>query len=155
MECTVRLAAEDAFELLCDFRVHERWVPFTTITAPAGPLVPGDLVVAVTAGFFTDRMRVVERVPPTPSAPGVLRVRKEGPALLGDAVIHVTATGGDTSLVRWTGDLSLAGPLPRAVTSAVLAPVYAGMLALAGRGIRRDTEALARVRDRRAGPPGD
>jgi hypothetical protein len=93
MECIVPLSAQDAFALITDFRVHERWIPLTRITVPRSPLAEGDVVVAVTAGFLSDRMRVAALVPPAAGAPGRLHVRKEGPVLLGDAVIEVAPHG--------------------------------------------------------------
>lgn len=149
MERTVDLPAADAFALISDFHVHERWIPLTTIEAPRPPLHPDDQVVAVSAGFFTDRMRVLEATPPDGATPGVVRVRKEGPVLLGDASITVVAVGPDTSTIIWEEDVWLAGPLPQRLTRALLAPAFAVMLSLALRGVGRDTAALARVRDAR------
>lgn len=146
MERTVDLPATDTFALISDFHVHERWIPLTTIQAPRPPLRPNDQVVAVSAGFFTDRMRVIEAIPPHGAAPGMLRVRKEGPVLLGDASITVLPTGPDTSTIRWEEDVWLAGPIPARATKALLAPAFAAMLGHALRRVERDAAALARVR---------
>jgi hypothetical protein len=149
MERTVDLSAADAFALISDFHLHERWIPLTTIEAPRPPLHSGDHVVAVSAGFFTDRMRVLEATPPDGATPGVVRVRKEGPVLLGDAAITVAPVGPDASTVLWEEDVWLAGPLPVRLTRALLAPAFAVMLAHALRNLERDAAALARVRDAR------
>ena len=151
MERTVPLDADGAFALVTDFRVHERWIPLTTMTVPDGDLAAGDLVEAVSAGFFPDRMRVVELTPPSDGAPGVVRVRKEGPVLLGDASITVVPVGPDVSTVIWEEDVWLAGPLPRRLTRAFLTPAFAVMLRIALRAVGRDAAALARVREARRG----
>lgn len=149
MQVAVPLAAADAFALVADFRVHSRWIPLTRIdVARAAPRV-GDAVVAVSAGFLTDRMRVLDVEPPARGEPGRLRIGKEGPLLLGTATVTVTPVGPRQSLVRWVEDVWLAGPLPVRLTRALLAPAFAVMLAGALRGVRRDAAALARVRDAR------
>jgi hypothetical protein len=149
MQCTVDLDAAHAFALVADFATHERWIPLTTISVPSRPLVEGDEIVARSAGFFVDRMEIVELTPPTGNVPGVMRVRKVGPVLLGDAVITVLPIGPDSSVVRWDEDVWLAGPLPISLTRAVLTSALSAMLAFAARGIRRDAAALGRVRERR------
>lgn len=149
MERTVDLGAADAFALISDFRVHERWIPLTTIAAPRPPLEPGDHVIAVTLGMLTDRMRIVEVTPPDGAVPGSLRVRKEGPVLLGDAVITVIPIGPDSAAIRWDEDVWLAGPLPIRITRALLTPAFAAMLGHALNRLQRDAAALARVRDAR------
>ncbi len=149
MERVVELSASHTFALITDFSVHERWIPLTRITAPAPPLEQGDEVVAVSAGVLVDRMRVVEATPPDGPVPGVLRVRKEGPLLLGDAVITVVPVGTDSAVVRWEEDVWLAGPVPVQLTRAALAPAFAAMLGHALRRVQRDAAALARVRDAR------
>ncbi len=145
METTIPLPAPEAFALVRDFRVHERWIPLTTIDAPRRVHL-GDTVVAVSAGGLTDRMRVVEVTPPGALTPGVLTVEKVGPVLLGRATITVTPLGTSRSVVTWTEDVHLAGPFPTGLTRALLAPAFAGMLRLARRRLRRDAENLARVR---------
>ena len=149
MKTTIDLSAADAYALITDFAAHERWIPLTTIAVPSRPLAEGDEVVARSAGLIVDRMRVVELSPPAGQVPGVMKVRKVGPLLLGDAVITVEPVGAGSSVLRWSEDVWLAGPLPIRLTRAVLAPPLNGMLALAARGIRRDATALARVRARR------
>lgn len=149
MECTVPLAAQHAFALVGDIRVHERWVPFTTISAPGRTLRAGDDVVAVTARAIVDRMHVTEATRPTHHAPGRLRFHKTGPLLLGDVEITVTPTGTHGATVRWSADLHLAGPLPPALTRPVVAAGYAVMLRLVRRALERDATALARTRDAR------
>ncbi len=153
MECTVDLDVARTFRLVSDFAQHERWIPLTSIKAPPSPLREGDEVAATTAWVLLDRMVVVELTPPD-DVPGVLRVRKVGPVLLGDAVITVSAAGPHSAVVRWEEDVWLAGPLPIAWSRAALRPMLSLMLALVERGIRRDAAALARVRDRRLGLRG-
>lgn len=152
MECMVPLAAPDAYALVTDVGVHERWVPLTTITAPGRALRPGDEVVAVTAGAIVDRMHVIDAVSPSPDEPGRMRFHKTGPLLLGDVEITVTPTGPAHATVRWHADLHLAGPLPAVLTRPVVTVGYAGMLALIRRALVRDATALARVRDARSAP---
>jgi hypothetical protein len=149
MQCTVPLGAADAFRLLTDFSVHERWIPLTRITAPPRRLARGDQVVAVTARFLVDRMEVVELLAPSGDVPGVLRMRKVGPVLLGDAAITVDPLGPAASIITWDEEVWLAGPLPPGVTRPLLAPLLDGMVRLALHRIQRDAAALAAVRDRR------
>ena len=155
MQRTVDLSAADAFTLVTNFAAHERWVPLTTITRPSRSVAEGDEVVARTARFLVDRMRIVELTPPEGQVPGVMKVRKIGPLLLGAAVITVEPLGPGSSVLRWSEDVWLAGRLPLHVTRAVLKPALQAMLALVGRRIERDAAALARVRDRRRAEPGD
>lgn len=154
MERVVDLSASDTFALISDFAVHERWIPLTRVTAAPPPLERGADVVAVSAGVLVDRMRVVEATPPDGPVPGVLRVRKLGPVLLGDAVITVVPVGPDSAGVRWEEDVWLAGPLSVRLTRAVLTPVFTAMLGHALRRLARDAGALARVRDARAARTG-
>jgi hypothetical protein len=150
VETTLPLAARDAFALVRDFRVHERWIPLTAIEAPPGPKTQvGDAVVAVSAGVFPDRMRVTELTPPGDLTPGVLTVEKEGPVLLGSSTITVTPLGPTQTVVVWDEDVWLAGPLPAGLSRALLAPAFAAMLGRALRSMRRDAVALAHVRDAR------
>lgn len=155
MQRTVDLSATDAFALVTDFAAHGRWIPLTTITRPARSLAEGDEVVARTARLLVDRMRIVELTAPEGRVPGVMRVRKVGPLLLGDAVITVEPLGPGSSVLHWSEDVWLAGPLPIHATRAVLRPALQAMLTLAGRRIERDAAALARVRDRRRAETGD
>ena len=149
MQRTVDLSAQDAFALVADFRTHERWIPLTTISTPPGPLAEGDEVVACSARILDDRMRVAELNPPEGLLPGVLRVEKLGPVLLGDATITVVPSGPDRSVVRWEEDVWLAGPLPKQLTRPLLAPALNAMLEVALRAVQRDAASLAAVRDRR------
>ena len=171
METKVPLGPRQAFDLIADLRVHERWIPATRIDAPARPLRTGDEVVARSARWLVDKMVVEESTPPEGTAPGVLRLRKRGPVLLGDATITVAAAGdipntvaaaGDTpntgaaagdggSRITWDAQTWLAGPLPARLTRPLAGAGYRVMLALAFRGIRRDAAALGRVVARRRG----
>ena len=161
METKVPLGPRQAFDLIADLRVHERWIPATRIDAPARPLRTGDEVVARSARWLVDKMVVEESTPPEGTAPGVLRLRKRGPVLLGDATITVAAAGdtpntvaaaGDGgSRITWDAQTWLAGPLPARLTRPLAGAGYRVMLALAFRGIRRDAAALGRVVARRRG----
>lgn len=152
MQCSVELGAPDAFALVTDFSAHERWIPFTRISAPLrGRLTEGDHVVACTAGFFEDRMEVVELTPPAGHTPGILQIRKVGPVLLGDAAITVDPLGPRASIITWDEDVWLAGPIPQRLTQSLLQPVLDAMVRLALRRLQRDAAALAAVRERRRG----
>jgi hypothetical protein len=149
MQRIVDLSAEDAFALVANFKTHERWIPLTTISTPPGPLAEGDEVVARSAKILDDRMRVVELDRPEGLLPGVLRVQKLGPLLLGEATITVVPSGPDHAVVRWEEDVWLAGPLPKQLTRLLLAPALTAMLELALRAVQKDAASLAVVRDRR------
>jgi hypothetical protein len=149
MQRIVDLSAADAFALVADFSAHERWIPLTTISTPGRPLVEGDEVVACSARILDDRMRIVELSPPDGLLPGVLRVEKLGPVLLGEATITVVPSGPDHAVVRWEEDVWLAGPIPKRITRPLLAPALTAMLEVALRSLQRDATSLATVRDRR------
>lgn len=149
METTLPLAARHAFTLVRDFRVHQRWIPLTRIEAPIGPAEVGDAVVAVSAGFFPDRMRVTGLTAPGELTPGAVTVTKDGPVLRGSSTITLTPIGPEKTVVAWEEDVWLAGPLPARLTRALLAPAFAAMLGHALHRMRRDAVALARVRDAR------
>lgn len=74
---------------------------------------------------------------------GVAVLRKLGPVLLGAATIVVRPLperpdGRPRTRVTWTEDVFLAGPLPRAVTAALLRPALTLMLRRAMRSAVRD-----------------
>ncbi|PFG38920.1 polyketide cyclase/dehydrase/lipid transport protein [Georgenia soli] len=138
MRRTLPAPAPEAFALLADLRGHHRWIPLTTTDAPPPPARRGDVLTAVTAGFFPDRMRVEHvRHPDAVRQDGELRVRKLGPVLLGDVTITVTPAGPGTCVADWREDVWLRGPLPRALTRLLLTPVLEGMTALALRKVER------------------
>ncbi len=122
---------DDAFALLADLRGHDRWIPLTTVAAPSRLPHVGDVVEARTAGFFVDRMRVLEVDPPR-----LLRLAKIGPVLFGEASIEVVPLTAGTCRVRWSEHVHLRGPLPR-VTEVLLRPVLAVMTWLALRTVER------------------
>jgi hypothetical protein len=134
----VDLPADAAWDLCVDARNHARWIPLTRITVEGLPPRVGTRVLAV-SGPFTDRgvpglpdtMRIDVLDPPSPGRPGRAVFTKLGPVLLGTAGIHVAAVDDGRAAVTWTEDVHLAGPLPRAVTAAVLAPVLGLMLRFA------------------------
>ncbi|WP_447925692.1 SRPBCC family protein [Georgenia muralis] len=131
MRRVLPVPAEVAFTLIGDLAGHDRWIPLTTIDAPPAPPRPGDVMEAVTTGFFVDRMRVEEVRAPEGGRPGLLRVRKIGPVLLGDVSIEVEPLGPGRCAVDWGEQVHLRGPLPRRFTTALLTPVLEGMTALA------------------------
>lgn len=128
---TLPLPATAAFELLTDLARHGEWIPLTRMDVPHRPPRVGDDVVATTARVLLDRMRVVRLDPPRAGADGVAVLRKDGPLLLGAARITVRAVDGGHARVRWDEDVWLRGPVPRAVSRAVLAPFLDAMGALA------------------------
>lgn len=134
---TLPLPPDEAWDLLVDARHHARWIPLTTVTTSGDPGV-GVQVEAVTAGVFTDRMEILRADPPQGAAPGVAVFAKRGPVLLGHAQIAVRAAADGGSHVRWVEDVHLAGPLPRALTRAVLHVPLAVMMRLALRAARAE-----------------
>ncbi len=146
----IDLPVDDAWRLVVDPRNHARWVPLTRIAVDGLPLGVGTQVNALSGPFtdrgvpgLPDRMRVDVFEPPAPGRRGEAVFTKVGPVLLGTAGIYVEAAEGGRSAVTWTEDVHLAGPLPRALTSAVLTPVLDLMLRLALHRVAR--EAARRV----------
>ncbi|WP_043502275.1 SRPBCC family protein [Georgenia sp. SUBG003] len=138
MRRTLPAPAAEAFALLADLRGHHRWIPLTTTDAPPPPARRGDVLTAVTAGFFRDRMQVEDvRHPDGDRHDGELRVRKLGPVILGDVRITVTPAGPGTCVADWQEDVWLRGPLPRGLTRLVLSPVLEAMTALALQRVAR------------------
>ena len=142
------LPARRAWELVADPRNHARWSPLTRITVAGVPVTVGSLIRAVSgplarrgAPGFPDTMRVDVLRPPDRGRPGDAVFTKLGPVLLGSARIHVAPVPGGRSAVTWTEDVHLAGPLPRALTAAVLAPVLEAMLRYAFARLRREVRA--------------
>ena len=131
------IPSEVAYALVTAVRHHGRWIPLTRMSAPAGPLEVGDVVVARTAGVFLDRMRVVRADPPH-----LLTMVKTGPVLLGEVSIAVRPLGPRRAVVDWREDgVHLRGPLPHRWTARLLRPALEAMTALAlwriGRSVRR------------------
>ncbi|MPV38732.1 SRPBCC family protein [Georgenia subflava] len=145
MRRALPVPAAAAFGLLTDLAGHHRWIPLTRTDAPPAPPRPGDLLTAVTAGVLPDRMVVTEVRAPAGDTAGVLRVRKEGPLLLGPVTIAVEPAGHDRCTVRWTEEVWLRGPLPRPLTRLLLAPTLEAMTAVALRWVARHLD------ERRAG----
>lgn len=134
----IDLPAQAAWNLCVDARNHARWIPFTRITVDGLPVGVGSRVEAITGPLgdrgvpgLPDRMRVDAFDPPEPGHPGEAVFTKVGPVLLGEARILVAGVDDGRSAVTWTEQVHLAGPLPRALTGAVLAPVLALMLRFA------------------------
>jgi hypothetical protein len=134
----IDLPPDAAWDLCVDARNHARWIPLTRITVDGLPPRLGTRVRAV-SGPFTDRgvpglpdvMRIDVFDPPAPGHPGRAVFTKLGPVLLGTAGIEVAGVDDGRAAVTWTEDVHLAGPLPRALTAAVLAPALRLMLRFA------------------------
>jgi hypothetical protein len=147
----IDLPADDAWRLVVDPRNHARWVPLTRIAVNGLPLGVGSQVTALSGPFtdrgvpgLPDRMRIDVFDPPAPGRTGTAVFTKVGPVLLGEAGIHVTGLDDGRSAVTWTEDVHLAGPLPRGLTGAVLAPVLSLMLRLALRRVAREVRRRVR-----------
>ncbi len=119
--------ASVAFAWVADPRTHPRFIPLTVMTTPAGrgPEV-GDRFTMVSGPFvrrtgrgFPDRMVVESLDRPSVAAgrPGSTRIRKLGPALLGDAGFEVVPLGTGRCRVVWWEEAYLAGPVPRGITA--------------------------------------
>lgn len=81
-------------------------------------MVSGPLVRRTGRGF-PDRMVVESLDRPSVAAgrPGSTRIRKLGPALLGDAGFEVVPLGTGRCRVVWWEEAYLAGPVPRGITA--------------------------------------
>ena len=142
------LPASAAWRLVSDARHHARWIPLTRVSAQGLPLGVGTVVTAVSgplarrgAPGFPDRMRIDVFSPPRWGRAGEAVYTKLGPVLRGTATIRVARAGRGRASVTWSEDVHLAGPLPRALTGAVLTPVLGLMLRLA---LRRVAAEVAR-----------
>jgi hypothetical protein len=141
----VDLPAHAAWDLVVDARNHARWIPLTRVTVHGLPIAVGSRIEAV-SGPFLDRgvpglpdvMRVDVLDPPAPGRPGRAVFTKLGPVLLGSAGIRVAGVDGGRAAVTWTEEVHLAGPLPRALTAAVVAPALAVMLRLVLHRVARE-----------------
>jgi len=130
--------ASVAFAWVADPRTHPRWIPLTVMATPAarGPEV-GDRFTMVsgprvgrTGRGFPDRMVVESLDRPSVAAgrTGSTRVRKLGPALLGEAGFDVVPLGRDRCRVVWWEEAYLAGPLPRGVTAPLVGLALRAMM---------------------------
>ena len=148
----VDLPVQEAWDLVVDPRNHARWIPLTRITVAGLPLAVGSRVRAVSGPLaergvpgFPDHMRLDVLRPPTAASAGEAVFTKVGPVLLGSAGIYAARLDDARTAVTWTEDVYLAGPLPRALTRAVLAPVLELMLRYALRGVAREARARHRA----------
>lgn len=146
MDAVVRsfpVSAQAAWELVADARNHARWIPMTrisvdgtTVTAVSGPrLLPG----------LKDVMTIDRFDPPVGAEPGVATFTKIGHVLKGHASIVVVAAGPSSSRVFWSESVYLAGPLPRRLTEALVAPFLGGMVRYALMKARREARATNRL----------
>ncbi|WP_136518595.1 SRPBCC family protein [Cellulomonas telluris] len=147
---TVDAPARLVFAALTDARNHGRWVPQTRVRTDGAPTV-GTRVEAVSgplarfgAPGLVDRMRITAYDPPTGddphAAPGVAVFRKDGPVLLGTATIVVEPLGGGRCRATFREHVTLAGPLPGALTSRLTAPGFDVMLRVVLRRAARELE---------------
>jgi hypothetical protein len=91
--CTTALSAPQAWKRVTDWRRHQDFVPFTKITVSRDPVTGSESFVARTAVGplgFDDPMTVTYARAPTLSDPGVARIVKRGPFVVGWAVLTVT-----------------------------------------------------------------
>ena len=147
----VDLPAREAWDLCVDARNHARWIPLTRITVDGLPPAVGTRVRAVSGSLhgrgvpgLPDTMRIDVFDPPSPGHPGRAVFTKLGPVLLGHAGIHVAGVDDGRAAVTWTEEVHLAGPLPRALTGAALAPVLALMLRFALFRVAREVSRSSR-----------
>lgn len=141
----IDLPVDEAWRLAVDPRNHARWVPLTRVAVDGLPLGVGTQVTALSGPFtdrgapgLPDRMRLDVFRAPEPGRTGEAVFTKTGPLLLGRAGIYVSSTDDGRSAVTWTEEVHLAGPLPAALTSALLAPALHLMLRWALRGMARE-----------------
>ena len=144
-------SAQQVWDAVTDARNHADWIPLTRVSTEGPPGV-GQRIEAVSGpgarhGWpgVVDRMRVERYDPPETGRPGIAVFRKVGPVMHGTATIVVVAYGPEASVVRWSERVHLVGPLPAPLTSALLAPVFDGMLRFAlGRAARTTDRRPAR-----------
>lgn len=95
----ISLPAETAYRRLCDWKDHERWVPFTKVT------VHDEETFTAYTGIgplrLEDNMRVVRR----DDASCEVVVEKTGPVLTGSAGFRVRPYSAESSIVVWTEEL--------------------------------------------------
>jgi Polyketide cyclase / dehydrase and lipid transport len=146
----VDLPVERAWDLVADPRNHARWVPLTRVAVDGLPLGVGTRVTALSGPLIQqgvpglpDRMRIDVFRPPAGCHGGEAVFTKTGPVLLGRAAISTSPTDDGRTAVTWLEDVHLAGPLPRALTAALLAPVLRAMLHYALRQVAREVRAGA------------
>jgi hypothetical protein len=108
---TTSLDASQAWARVTDWRRHQEFVPFTTVTVASDPRTGRESFVARTAVGpvgFDDPMLVTYAHPPTDAAPGVARIVKRGRVVVGWAVLTVTPTAAGSE-VRWHEEARLRG----------------------------------------------
>ena len=147
----IDLPVDRAWDLVVDPRNHARWVPLTRIAVDGLPLGVGTHVTALSGPFtgrglpgLPDRMRIDVFRAPEGDRGGEAIFTKTGPVLLGRAAIYASPADDGRSEVTWTEEVHLAGPLPAALTSAVLAPVLHLMLRSALGKVAREAHNRAR-----------
>lgn len=139
-------SAQQVWDTVTDARQHAHWIPLTRVRTDGPPRV-GQRIEAVSGPGarrggpgLVDRMRVDRYDPPEAGRPGIAVYRKLGPVVRGGSTIVVVPDGPHHAVVRWSERVHLAGPLPPAWTSVLLAPVFDGMLRLALRRAARTTD---------------
>lgn len=122
----VKVPAEQAYADLCDWKDHERWVPFTRVTVHSADAFTARTGVGPLA--LVDRMRVLER----DDVAMRVSVEKLGPLLTGTAGFDVRPFSDETCVVRWTENVTV--PL---VPGFLAKPLSAATRILFRRALRR------------------
>jgi hypothetical protein len=115
----VPMPATRAWAGVLDLRAHGDVIPATTLipSLAAAELRAGTRFLARTRFgplAVHDRMRVDTITPPTDTAPGMIRIIKEGKAVRGDILVTVTPVDLGSCRVEWTQDFLVRG-VPRAL----------------------------------------
>jgi hypothetical protein len=112
----IALPEQTAYQRLCDWKDHERWVPFTKVTVH-----DEDTFTAYTGIGplrLEDNMRVIRR----DDEGCEVVVEKTGPVIVGSAGFRVRRYSAESSIVTWTEELRIPlvprffAPLLRIVT---------------------------------------
>lgn len=122
----VTTSAEKAYTDLCDWKDHERWVPFTTVILHSETEFTARTGVGPLA--LVDRMRVLER----DDTAMRVTVEKLGPLLTGTAGFSVRPFAEDACVVRWREHVTV--PL---VPGFLAKPLSAATRVLFRRALRR------------------
>lgn len=101
-----------AWEVVTTLLNHERWIPWTRISAPDRPLRLGDRVTAVSVGVIVDRMVVTaNRNRESRIVPGEfdrrITLTKVGPLLMGQADLVVLALSRNRARIMWGENIAI------------------------------------------------
>lgn len=98
----VTTSAEKAYDDLCDWKDHARWVPFTRITLHSNQEFTAHTGIGPLA--LPDRMRILERDDEAMR----VSVEKLGPLLTGTASFKVRMFTAESCVVTWTENVRVA-----------------------------------------------